>query len=111
VIHSHSLAVPAAQPLHVALDAEAGEQGASFWIELVQKERGVLRPREMITLKPKERRALRYDMDLPNGSPGAVARLGLGSKQDRLTLNRLQIFHGEGRSEAAPPDPAEDAGD
>jgi glycerophosphoryl diester phosphodiesterase len=113
LIRSNSLAVPAAQPLHVALDVEAGEQGASFWVELVQKERGVLRPREMIALKPKERRALRYDVALPDGSPGAVARLGLGSKQDRLILNRLRIFHGEERSEPAPaePAPAEDARD
>ena len=107
VIRSNDLAVPAGQPLHVALDVEAGEQGASFWIELVQKKRGALRPRELVTLKPKERRALRYDVDLPKGSQGAVAKLGLASKKDSLTVYRLQVFHGEGRSQPAPAEPGQ----
>jgi len=113
VIRSNALAVPAPQPLHVALDVEAGAQGASFWIELVQKKHGELRPRELITLKAGDRRALRYDVDLPKGSQGAVAKLGLASKQDRLTVHRFQVFHGEGRSQPAQaePAPAGDAGD
>lgn len=114
VIRSNPLAVPATQPLHVELDVEAGEKATSFWLELTQKKRGVLRPRELVTLKPKERRTLRYDVDLPKGSQGAIAGLGFASKQERLTLHRFQVFHGEKQVEVSKvpePAPSGDAGD
>jgi hypothetical protein len=67
----------------------------------------------MISLKAKERRTLSYDVELPQGSHGVEARLGLASKKDAMTLHRLVMFHGE-RSPDAPlpmPSSTEDAGE
>lgn len=114
MLRSTPLAVPAAQMLHVEVEAEAIDTAVSFWLEFVQKkEPKAVRPHEVISLKPKERRALKFDIHLPQGSPGIEARLGLLSKKDFLALHRLVVFQGEKDPDASAISPSEprDAGD
>ncbi len=106
-VQSNALPVPGGRPLRVDVEVEAGETGGSFWLELVQKGRGVLKQRESITLAPKERRAVHHDVDLPKGSQGVEARLGVSSPKDRLTLHRFRVSHGESLPAGAE-EPAED---
>lgn len=94
VVQSTALPVPGGRPLRVEVEVEAGETGASFWLELVQKGRGVLKPRELLALAPKERRTVQHDVDVATGSQGVEARLGLASSKDRLTLHRFRVSHG-----------------
>jgi len=107
-LRSDALDVPAGQAVHVELDAEAGDKAAShFWLDLVEKLRRdlapkALRPRELISLKAKERRTFKYDLELPQGSRGVEARLGLASKKDVLTLHHLKVYQGEAPVESAP---------
>jgi glycerophosphoryl diester phosphodiesterase len=113
-LRSNLLAVPTAQTLHVELDAEAGNAPANFWLELTQKKAPkAVKPRELISLKAKERRTLNYDVELPQGSPGVEARLGLVSKKDALIVHRLVMFHGEKSPEPASlaPSSTPDAGE
>jgi glycerophosphoryl diester phosphodiesterase len=106
-LRSDPLDVPAGQAVHVEIDAEAGDSAANLWLDVVQKirkdrEPKPLRPRELISLKAKERRTLKYDLELPDGSRGVEARLGLSSKKDRLTLHRLRVYQGEAAAEPEP---------
>lgn len=99
-LRSDPLDVPAGQTVHVEIDAEAGDSTSNLWLDMVQKirkdrEPKPLRPRDLITLRAKERRTLKYDLQLPGGSRGVEARLGLGSKRDRVTLHRLKVYQGE----------------
>ena len=103
-LRSTPLAVPASQTLHVELDVEAQNRPVNLWLELAQKQKPtVVRPREVVTLKAKERRSLRYDVELPLGSLGVEARVGLGSSKDSLTLHHLALFHGEKIPDSAAP--------
>jgi glycerophosphoryl diester phosphodiesterase len=110
-LRSDALDVPPGQAVHVELDAEAGDRGVtSFWLDLVQKlrkdrEPKPLRPRELISLKAKERRTFKYDVELPQGSRGVEARIGLASNKDRLILYRLRVYQGD-----APVEPPVQAG-
>jgi glycerophosphoryl diester phosphodiesterase len=112
-LRSNLLAVPSAQTLHVELDAEASDAPANFWLELTQRKAPkAVKPREMLSLKAKERRTLKYDVELPQGSQGVEARLGLVSKKDALIVHRLVMFHGERGPEPAPaPNATQDAGE
>jgi glycerophosphoryl diester phosphodiesterase len=107
MVRSNGLAVPPRTTVHVQVDAEAGDTAASFWIEALARPRdgrpfSALRPREEVSLKPKERRTVKLDFDLADGSSGVEAQLGLASKKDQLTLHRLRVFHGEALSEVEP---------
>lgn len=106
VVQSSALPVPGGRPLKVDVEVEAGEAGASFWLELVQKGRGVLKPRELLTLGPKERRTIQHDVDVANGSQGVEARLGVSSSKDRLALHRFRVSHGGALAAAAEEEPA-----
>jgi glycerophosphoryl diester phosphodiesterase len=89
------LAVPPSHTLRVDLDVEAGPDGSNFWVEVTQKNRAEpLRAREPITLIPNEHRSIKYDLYLPDGSPGVETRLGLSSEHDRLLVHRLTVSHG-----------------
>jgi glycerophosphoryl diester phosphodiesterase len=117
-LRSGGLSVPVGQTVHVELDAEAGDTAANFWLDVVDKpkkdkEPKELRPRERVTLKPKERRQLQYEVSLPQGAPSVEARLGLGTKKDRLILHRFKVFHGEVAADAPPTAPTleQDGGD
>jgi len=99
ILRTYGLPVPAGKSLHVEIDSEANAAATSFWVELVEKVRDktppkLLRAREQISLKPKERRTVKFDLDLPLGSR-VEARMGLATKKDTLTLHRLRVFHGE----------------
>jgi hypothetical protein len=117
-VRSDGLGVPPRATVQLEVDAEAGAMPASYWVELVEKRRKdrrprALRPREEVTLKAGERRTVKLDVELPEGSPSVEAWLGLASKKDELTLHRLRVFHG---SAPAPTEPApqqlqSDAGD
>jgi glycerophosphoryl diester phosphodiesterase len=103
MVRSDGLAVPPRTAVHVEVDAEASDTAASFWIEAVEGQRfRALQPREEVSLKPKERRTVKLDFDLADGSSAVEARLGLASKKDQLTLHRLRVFHGEVLSEVEP---------
>lgn len=111
-----NLAVPPGRTLHVEIDVGADPDGSGMWVEVVEKNRSQpARPREHLALQPSERRALTFDIALPNGSPGMEARLGLSSPADRLVIHRLNITHrGDGsdsgvvaHSRAEQPGPAE----
>jgi hypothetical protein len=121
VLRSYGLAVPPGQALHVELDAEAGSTGTSFWVELVEKLADrtppkSLRPRETIKLKPKERRTLKLDLDLPQGGRVEV-RLAPMTRKDILTLHQLKVFHGDtpvdapSETDPTPSQAESDAGD
>ena len=106
-LRSDGLEVPAGQTVHVTIDAEAGNAPAQLWLDIVQKirrdkEPKPLRQREIITLKAKERRTFRYDVDLPQGSRGVEARLGLATQKDRATLHDLKVYQGDPPAEPAP---------
>jgi glycerophosphoryl diester phosphodiesterase len=86
------LAVPPGQTVHVALDVEALETGAKFWFDVVHKHRkDVIRPREELALKPKERRLFDYDLTIPAGSAGIETRLGLAAASERLVVRRFDV--------------------
>jgi hypothetical protein len=88
------LSVPPKQTAHVDLDVEAGPPGASFWLEMVQKNRATpALPRRALALGANERRAFAFDMELPEGSPGIVARLGLATPEMRLTIRAFRLSH------------------
>lgn len=120
-VRSDGLSVPAGKTVHVELDAQASDLPATFWIEIVEKirredEPKSLRKREVITLAAKERRTVKLDVELPQGSRNVEARLGLATKKDQLNLHKLQVFQGDPSVEAAetPPTPSQadpDAGD
>lgn len=112
ILRMNSLAVPVGKPVHLTLEAEAGTTPASFWVELTQKKAPkAVKAREQLSLKPKERRTFDYIVDLPQGSAGVEARLGLATRKDDLVLHRLAVFHGEKLPEAAPPIVTQDAGE
>ena len=112
ILRLNALAVPVGKPVHLQIEAEAGTAPANFWVELTQKKAPkALKARELISLKPKERRSFEYTVDLPQGSAGVEARLGLATKKDYLVLHQLVVFHGEKLPDAPLPTTSRDAGE
>ncbi len=99
-LRSKSMDVPSGQTVHAELEVEAANAPSQFWIEVVQKlerkpDAKLLRPREVVALKAKERRDFKFDVALPQGSNGVEARIGLATNKDRLTVHRLRVYQGE----------------
>jgi glycerophosphoryl diester phosphodiesterase len=99
-VRSKAMDVRGGQTLNVELEVEAGNAPTQLWIEVVKKlerrlEAKTLRPRELVSLKAKERRSLKFAQPFPEGSAGVEARLGLAQSTDRLTVHRLKVYQGE----------------
>lgn len=109
------LPLPPGRAIALEVDAEAGEAGARYWLELRDElePATILRPREDVGMKPGERRTVKLQLDLPTGSPGVQAWLGIAGEQAELTLHRLRVAQVQPGATVAssPPHVEPDAGD
>lgn len=95
-LHTTPLPAPPGKAIHVELDAEAGAAAVQLGIELLERA-GVareIRPRETISLSPNERRTVKRQVALPQGSPGLEVTIALAGAEQHLTVRRLRVAHG-----------------